>query len=64
MGCEVDKGGKAGVRKRWERQLSLLVVDPQLVGDRNYQKGNYSGQRDPDDPDVSVGIVGVTPKEF
>ncbi len=26
MGCEVGKGGQAGARKRWERQLSLLVV--------------------------------------
>lgn len=43
------KGAEAGVRKRWERQLPNV--------------GDYSGQRDHDDPQ-RVGHVGVTPKEF
>jgi hypothetical protein len=60
MGCEVGKGGQAGARKRWERQLSLLVVSRTSTAKR----GTIVDSATPTISDASVGMSGLRPKNF
>lgn len=59
MGCEVGKGGQAGARKRWERQLSLLVVSRTSTAKR----GTIVDSATPTIPN-SLGKAGIRPKNF